>query len=97
MARASSHRHTQMREDEKARWSAQNAACHICGEATIDWDAPADAKTDDSFEVDHDKSVKRYPHLEFEPTNRFPSHRRCNRHKSEGASRPGIGITSEAW
>ena len=95
MARGGNSRHRQMREEERGRWKASNAACHICGQDTIDWDA--EANTPDAFELDHVLSVKAHPELEFEPSNRKPSHHRCNRNKGAGALRPGLGITSEAW
>lgn len=95
MRRGGSRRHTEMRTEEKARWRTINAACSICGQQTIDWDA--EANTPDALEVDHTLPVKTHPHLEFDPSNRHPSHSRCNRGKGAGSSQPGIGLTSEAW
>jgi 5-methylcytosine-specific restriction endonuclease McrA len=95
MSRGGNARHRDMRADELDRWSRINAPCGICGMADIDWTAPAN--TPDAFEVDHKLPVITYPHLEFEPTNRQPSHHRCNRNKGSGKSRVGIGITSEPW
>jgi len=95
MPRGGSRRHTEMRAEEKTRWRAVNAPCSLCGQATIDWDAPAN--TPDALEVDHTQPVKTHPHLEFESSNRKPSHHRCNRAKGAGAAAPGIGTTSEAW
>lgn len=41
MRRGGSRRHTEMRAEEKARWRILNAACSICGQQTIAWDAEA--------------------------------------------------------
>lgn len=95
MPRGNTRRHAEMRAEEKARWSAVNAPCSLCGQATINWDAPANEP--DAFEVEHTRPVKTHPELEFDPTNRMPSHHKCNRSKGAGAIRPGIGMTSEAW
>lgn len=84
-----------MRARLKDSWQARNEPCWICGQATIDWDGPANAQ--DSFELEHVKSRKHYPHLTLDPSNARPAHGRCNRSKGAGDARPGIGTTSEAW
>lgn len=83
------------RADMKAIWQPVNAPCAECGQATIDWDGPKNQP--DSFELDHKKPRIRYPELEFEPSNARPTHHKCNRHKGDRQTSPGIGITSEAW
>lgn len=95
MARGNNSRHAAMRVEEKARWQPINAPCILCGQATIDWDG--EQGKPNSFEVEHTMPVVKYPELEFEPSNRKPSHVRCNRNKGTGTARPGIGLTSEAW
>lgn len=77
----------------KAGWQAVNAPCALCGQADIDWDGPPSAPK--SFELDHRKARKPHPELALEPTNAQPSHSLCNRNKSYGDMRPGIGQTSE--
>lgn len=84
-----------MRAEEKTRWRAVNAPCSICGQATIDYDAPLGDP--DALEVDHVLPVKTHPQLEYDPTNRRPAHARCNRSKGAGQTRPPIGTTSEEW
>lgn len=83
------------RRDLKANWQSANAACGICGQATIDWDGPPNES--ESFELDHKKSIKKNPELEFDPSNAQPSHHRCNRGKGSGEQMAGLGTTSEAW
>lgn len=85
----------QFRAEHKANWKAVNAPCGICGQATIDYDSPP--YLPDAFELDHRKSIKRFPDLEFDPGNVQPSHFRCNRAKSSGDQVAGIGQTSEEW
>jgi len=85
----------EFRADMKHRWQAVNAPCALCGQADIDWDGPANAPK--SFELDHRKARKTHPDLALEPSNAQPSHSRCNRNKSHGDQRPGIGQTSEAF
>lgn len=95
MARTKGRRTTDFRNEMKAIWKPANAACALCGQATIDWDAPANQ--DESFELDHRLSIKHFPHLEFEPSNAQPSHHLCNRTKGEGQMPVAVGITSEEW
>ena len=95
MPRVGGRRHHEMREAEKQQWSAENRPCCICGMATIGWDA--EANTPDALEVEHRLPVSTHPELEFEPSNRLPSHMRCNRNKGAGRSALTIGTTSEAW
>jgi hypothetical protein len=88
------------RAELKASWKAQNAACGICHQATIDWDGPKGEP--DSFELDHITSRKRLIALGQEwrlldPKNAQPSHRRCNGGKQAGDAHPGLGDTSEDW
>lgn len=85
----------ELRAALKAEWAPQNPACALCGQATIDWDGPANAA--DSFEPDHIWSRKTHPELALVRSNLRPSHGRCNRSRQAGAVRPGIGETSEAW
>lgn len=85
----------QFRAEMKAIWQAINQACAECGQATIDWDGPANAP--DSFELDHRHPIATHPELEFDPTNVRPTHSRCNRSKGAGKMHAGIGTTSEAW
>ena len=79
---------------KKAEWKKRRRPCNICGGA-IDYDLPM---TDPwHFQLDHIKSRKKFPELEFVPTNWAPSHARCNKHKQDGDAAPGIGLTSETW
>lgn len=84
-----------LRADLKEQWRTTNTPCALCGQATIDWDAPANEP--DSFELDHKISRKARPDLAMNPTNMQPSHHRCNRSKGEGPALPGIGETTEDW
>lgn len=85
----------EFRAEMKATWQAINQACGICGQATIDWDGPKNEP--DSFELDHILPVVTHPHLQLDPSNARPSHHRCNRGRGARSTRPGIGVTSEAW
>ncbi|MFF2631973.1 HNH endonuclease [Microbacterium sp. NPDC058021] len=84
-----------MRAEMKAQWQPINAACALCGQATIDWDGPRNAP--ESFELDHKISRKRRPDLALDPSNAQPSHCRCNRSKGAGTATPAIGETTEEW
>ena len=83
------------RTEMKAGWQAANTPCAGCGQATIDWDGPANEA--DSFELDHKKPRITHPELTLDPGNCVPMHHKCNRHKSSGREIAGIGTTSEAW
>jgi 5-methylcytosine-specific restriction endonuclease McrA len=95
MADGRSHKHRELRKALKPGWKTVNAPCAICGQATIDWDAPANEPN--AFEMDHKFPRLKYPELEFEPSNQQPSHHRCNRGKSDRTQVAPIGITSEDW
>ncbi|MCJ1687774.1 hypothetical protein [Rathayibacter sp. VKM Ac-2927] len=95
MARTHGRRATEFRAEHKTRWKAQNAACAICGQQHIDYDAPAN--TPDALELDHRLPVITHPHLEFDPGNVQPTAHRCNRGKGDGPAVASIGETSEAW
>lgn len=85
----------EFRERMKAMWQPSNRPCHICGQATIDWDGAQNQP--DSFELDHVKARKHHPELALDPNNALPSHHRCNRNKGAGTTRASIGTTSEPW
>lgn len=87
-------RYQRDREGKRKEWKAARRACNICGQK-IDYDLP---KTNPMhFQLDHIKSRKTHPHLEFEPSNWAPAHARCNKHKHSNPQGPGLGITSEKW
>jgi hypothetical protein len=83
------------REEMKSIWKPINQACGLCGQATIDWDAPANEP--DAFELDHILTVSARPDLQLDPANARPTHHRCNRSRGARSARPPVGITSEAW
>lgn len=90
----------EFREQMKAIWQPINAPCGICGQATIQYDAPKNEP--DAFELDHRISRKRAkamgrPELILDPNNAQPSHCRCNRSKQEGDGPAAIGETSEEF
>ena len=88
------------RADCKRQWQAINAPCAICGQATIDWEAPANDRN--AFELDHKISRKRMkamnrPDLLIDPTNCRPAHSRCNRSRQAKDDPPTMGEMSEDW
>lgn len=91
----SSRAYRDFRAEMKSVWQPANAPCWLCGQATIDWDGPANEP--DSFELDHAKPRKTHPWLALARSNARPSHSRCNRSRQAAAPRPGIGATSEDW
>lgn len=93
--RSRGRRATEFRAECKAEWQPHNEACRICGQATIDWDGPANAS--ESFELHHLKDPEHYPQLEFDRGNVVPSHSRCNRSLGRGGTVLGLGETSEDW
>lgn len=89
-----------LRAELKAAWRIINAPCALCGQATIDWDAPKNEP--DAFELDHKISRKQCKamgrlDLILDPGNCQPSHHRCNRSKGADKVRPAIGETTEEW
>lgn len=83
------------RKEAKAAWAEADRPCHICHQ-DIDYTTSKDDPY--HFQLDHVKSRKRFPHLEFDPSNWAPAHAYCNKHKSDNdAGAAGIGVTSEAW
>lgn len=83
------------RTEMKSLWQPRNAACGICGQATIDWDGPRFAP--ESFELDHILALRDHPELEFDPGNAQPSHSKCNRTKGARGPVAALGFTSEEW
>lgn len=72
-----------------------NSPCGICGQP-IDYrltDGP------DCWEPDHIKPVRRYPELAFVMSNLQPTHRSCNRSKSDNELKNdnGLGSPSRRW
>lgn len=90
-----SRQYRQQRAEHKAQWQAVNAACCLCGQATIDWDGPPNEP--DSFELQHIISRKKRPDLAMDPRNWGPSHLRCNRSAGAAGAKPGVGETTEEW
>lgn len=86
---------TEFRAEMKAEWEPNNQPCGICGQATIDWEGPANQS--ESFELHHLKDPERFPELEFARNNVQPSHSRCNRSAGRGHGPSHVGETSEAW
>lgn len=86
---------TAFRARMKSVWEPVNAACGICGQATIDWDG--ERNEPDSFELDHERAVAFFPELEFVESNVRPAHSRCNRSKQASSGPAPAGVTSEAW
>jgi len=95
-----SRRYRELRAEMKAQWQPINAACALCGQATIDWDAPPNEPN--SFEMDHRISrqqahARGRPELDMDPGNMQPTHHRCNRSKGPRAAAPTIGENTEDW
>jgi 5-methylcytosine-specific restriction endonuclease McrA len=88
-------RYREFRAALKAEWSAVNAPCALCGQATINWLGAANEA--DSFELDHKISRRRRPDLVLERSNAQPAHVRCNRGKGAGDAAPALGELSEVW
>ncbi len=83
------------RAAKRVEWRTKKRACHLCGQA-IDYDLPKDDP--EHFQLDHIKSRKTHPELEFDPLNWAPSHASCNKHKHISTTTPGgVGGTSEEW
>jgi len=83
------------RDKARTRLRRQGSPCWLCGKP-IDYTL----KTPDpgSFELDHKLPRITHPELDMDPNNWAPSHRACNRAKSDG---PVIGTkqvpTSRRW
>jgi hypothetical protein len=85
----------QVRTDSREKWHAEDAPCWMCGQK-IDWDAD-DGITDGSFEYDHYYPAGTHPEHYDDPANGRPSHRGCNRDRSNGAPRASLGTLFRAW
>lgn len=80
-------RSTTYRNKQRARFRREQAPCALCG-LEIDYELKSPDPM--SFEVDHKKSIHRYPELAYDPSNGQASHRRCNRAKSNKEFAPII-------
>lgn len=86
------------RDKFKATCKAEGAACWLCGQNHIDYEAPHDDyKNDDRFQLDHFYPVSTHPELQHDPDNFRPSAAGCNRERSNGTPRPSLGILSRRW
>ena len=87
-----------VKADKKAEWQAEDAPCWICGQQTIDWDAPHDDYGNESrFEYDHYYPASTHPEFYEDPANGRPSHAGCNRERSNKAPNPSLGSLSREW
>lgn len=61
--------------------------CHLCGQPI-----PVGRHRDDplAYQADHVWPVRTHPHLEMLLTNLRPSHRQCNRHRSDRPLAPAL-------
>lgn len=78
------------RRDREAK-----APCWICGQP-IDYTA-APSSTPDSWEPDHYLPRSRHPEYALDPSNIRPSHKKCNRSRSNNATLHGLGNRSRRW
>lgn len=91
-------RFIKLRDEFREQCRDEQAACWLCGQAHIDYDAPHDDyANDDRFELDHFYPVSTHPELQEDPANFRPSAHGCNNARSNGPPRPGLGIPSQAW
>lgn len=95
-----SHEYVKFRAHMKSIWQPVNAPCGLCGQATIQWDAPRNDP--EGFELDHKISRKRMRAMNrmdllLDPNNAQPAHTRCNRSKQDGDGPAPIGETSEEF
>lgn len=96
--RKTTRRFVKLRQEFRAQCKEAKAACWICGEAHIDYDAAhTDFDNPDRFELDHYYPVSTHPELQEDPANFRPSAHVCNNDRSDGPPRPGLGILSQAW
>ena len=78
------------KRDKEAR-----AVCWICGQP-IDYTAKP-SSTPDSWEPDHYRVRSKYPELALDPANIRPSHKECNRRRSNGSVMQSLGNRSRQW
>lgn len=78
-----------------------NRPCWLCGQPidyTLPWQDPTTGTiNDDAFELDHLYPRSTHPDLAEDPGNYRPSHRACNRARSNHMPTPGIGATTRHW
>ncbi|MER7522620.1 hypothetical protein ABTZ44_07600 [Microbacterium oxydans] len=91
-------RFIKLRDEFREQCREEHAACWLCGQDHIDYDAPHDDyANDDRFELDHFYPVSTHEELQEDPANFRPSAHGCNNARSNGPPRPGLGIPSQAW
>jgi hypothetical protein len=68
-------RWAKLKREFRVHCEATHQPCWICREPI---NYQADWRHRDAFQPDHHYPVSTHPHLQYEPTNLRPSHRRCN-------------------
>lgn len=85
----------------RAQCAQTKAPCWLCGQP-IDYNIPwRDPHTghvnDDAFELDHLHPRSTHPEHAEDPGNFRPSHRACNRKRSNKMPSGGLGRISRNW
>ena len=78
-----------------------NSPCWLCGQPIdyrIPWQDPHTGHVNnDAFELDHAYPRSLYPELAEDPGGFRPSHRACNRQRSNQMSIAGLGAPTRKW
>lgn len=90
-----------LRKDFRASCQQAAAPCWLCGQPidyTIPWKDPLTGEVnDEAFELDHLLPRSTHPELAEDPGNFRPTHRSCNRQKSNRILSGGLGRVSRKW
>ncbi|MFJ3030959.1 HNH endonuclease [Rothia terrae] len=85
----------------KAQCAASNAPCWLCNQPidySIPWKDPLSGGiNDDAFELDHLYPRSTHPELAEDPGNYRPSHRSCNRKRSNKMPTGSLGNLTRQW
>ena len=99
--RLDSRRYRAMRKAFRDECEAVAASCWLCNQPidySIPWKDPLTGQiNDDAFELDHLYSRSKNPELTLDKANFRPSHRSCNRAKSNKMPSGGLGSLKRKW
>lgn len=84
-----------IRNQHRKQSAATNAPCWLCKQP-IDYTI-TDINDDEAYEPDHLYPRSTHPQHQHDPANLRPSHRKCNRTRSNKKATGGLGTTSRTW
>lgn len=96
-----SRRYRADRKQYRTQCENTDARCWLCNQPidySIPWRDPYTGHVnDDAFELDHLYPRSKHPELAEDPAAYRPSHRACNRQRSNKLSLTGLGTPTRQW